>query len=78
MIYLEILELNFCGLNKNTKRNIEFRGLEDLTQGSTNGRSSSVSFVEINNDYLIDSNNNIGNNIEMTSRTNSEFIAPGK
>ena len=78
MIYLEILELNFCGLNKNTKRNIEFRGLEDLTQGSINERSSSVSFVEINNDYLIDSNNNIGNNIEMTSRTNSEFIAPGK
>ena len=26
MIYLEILELNFCGLNKNTKRNIHLRG----------------------------------------------------
>ena len=25
MIYLEILELNFCNLNKNTKRNIKLR-----------------------------------------------------
>ena len=25
MVYLEILELNFCGLNKNTKRNIRKR-----------------------------------------------------
>ena len=25
LFYLEILELNFCGLNKNTKRNIQLR-----------------------------------------------------
>lgn len=31
IFYLEILELNFCGINKNTNKNIEFRALsEDL------------------------------------------------
>ena len=30
MIYLEILELNFCGLNKNTRRNIHLRSEIDL------------------------------------------------
>ena len=31
LIYLEILELNFCGLNKNTRRNIHLRGEIDLS-----------------------------------------------
>ena len=30
LIHLEIIELNFCGLNKYTKRNIEIRGIDDL------------------------------------------------
>ena len=30
MIYLEIFELNFCGLNKNTRRNIHLRSENDL------------------------------------------------
>ena len=30
MIVLEIIELNFCGLNKNTRRNIIQRGIDDL------------------------------------------------
>ena len=30
MIYLEIIELNFCGLNKNTKRNIQKRVQEEM------------------------------------------------
>ena len=29
LVYLEIIELNFCNLNKNTKRNIQLRGIED-------------------------------------------------
>ena len=30
MIYLEIIELDFCGLNKNTKRNIQRRVQEEM------------------------------------------------
>ena len=30
LIYLEILELNFCGLNKNTRRNIHLRGENEI------------------------------------------------
>ena len=30
LIHLEIIELNFCGLNKYAKRNIEIRGIDDL------------------------------------------------
>ena len=29
LIFLEIIELNFCGLNKNLKKNIEFRAIDD-------------------------------------------------
>ena len=27
LVFLEIVELNFCGLNENLKRNIEARGI---------------------------------------------------
>ena len=50
MIYLEILELNFCNLNENTRRNINLRGLLDVS-GET-GRDSTV--IDINKDYSID------------------------
>ena len=50
MIYLEIFELNFCNLNENTRRNINLRGLLDVS-GET-GRDSTV--IEINKDYFID------------------------
>jgi len=30
LIFIEIIEINLCGLNKNLKRNIEFRGIIDL------------------------------------------------
>ena len=29
LVFLEIIELNFCGLNKNIKKNIQIRALED-------------------------------------------------
>ena len=50
MIVLEIIELNFCGLNKNTKRNISQRGVGDLSEEN---RRDSFS-IEINEDYYID------------------------
>ena len=61
MIYLEILELNFCNLNENTKSNIEYRGLLDLSGEC--GRDSSLGSIELNKDYILDSND--GNVIEM-------------
>ena len=52
MIHLEILELNFCGLNKYTKRNIEIRGIEELT---FEGRDSSVycQMIDLNDNYYV-------------------------
>ena len=52
MIHLEIIELNFCGLNKYTKRNIEIRGIEDLT---FEGRDSSAysQMIELNDSYFV-------------------------
>ena len=47
MIHLEILELNFCGLNKYTKQNIETRGIDD-TLGE--GRDSTVGLNTIDFD----------------------------
>ena len=74
MVYLEIIELEFLGLNKNTKRNIELRGIED-TEGDT-GRDSSIGVndsVDINDDYYIDS---LGKDkepfIEMSPKSNEE------
>ena len=55
MIHLEILELNFCGLNKYTKRNIELRGLDDILG---HGRDSTVGLnIDINKDYSIEKKN---------------------
>ena len=36
LIYLEILELNFCGLNLNLRKKIIERGLEDLYEDDEN------------------------------------------
>jgi len=53
MIVLEIIELNFCGLNKNTKRNISQRGIDDILE--ENGRDSTVSLnqIDLNKDYYM-------------------------
>ena len=45
MIYLEIIELNFCNLNNNTRRNINLRGLLDIS--GENGRDSTVIDIKI-------------------------------
>ena len=65
MIYLEIFELNFCNLNKNTRRNIDLRGLLDLSE--ENGRDSTV--IDINKDYFIDKSE-----IEDKKEPNIEMI----
>ena len=64
MIHLEILELNFCGLNKYTKRNIEERSDEDV---AFEGRDSTVSLnvLELNKDYYLENIEKDEKNIEM-------------
>ena len=54
LVFLEIIELNFLGLSDNTKRNVELRGLQDLT--GENGRDSSIGMdgnIDITSDYYI-------------------------
>jgi len=50
LIYLEVIELNFCELNKNVKRKIQKRGdidNEDLKLG-----------FNLKDDFLLNSNDN--------------------
>ena len=51
MIFLELLELNFCNLNKNTKRNIQLRAENDM-----NEEINRESVFEIEPGYEIDEN----------------------
>ena len=77
MIVLEIIELNFCGLNKNTKRNISQRGMSELLE--ENGRDSTVGLnqIDINKDYYIDNpDENLKNReIELNQQSYSENVA---
>jgi hypothetical protein len=74
MIYLEIIEINFCGLNKNTKRNIQIRSDNELLK--QDDRDFSIGAININKDYAIDSKNvnddNIGNTIEMNNQVETD------
>ena len=69
MFYLEIFELNFCGLNKNTRRNIEERQIEEtlkiskisiinLNEDRKSFASDYSSDVEIDKNYIISCDNN--------------------
>ena len=49
LFYLEILEFNFCNLNKNTKRNIMLREEEEMLLRSNTNESE----IEIDNDLII-------------------------
>lgn len=51
LLYLEIIELNFCGLNKNTKRNIAERGLSEDSIMQRDSTTSSL--IEFNNTYTL-------------------------
>ena len=71
MIYLEILELNFCGLNENTQRNIDLRGQDDFF---LEGRDSSTSSNDT--DQILDDSNEenpkIENEIETKEKAEEE------
>ena len=50
MIYLEIIELNFCGLSHNTRKNIQFREITERTGEEITSRDS---LVEVSPGYYI-------------------------
>ena len=80
LIYLEIIELNFCNLNKNTKRNIELRGILDFS--GENGRDSTADRgnIDINKDYFIEFGENDNNqketNIELRTKFDLDLSSP--
>ena len=68
-IYLEILELNFCKLNKNTKKNIELRSILDSSGQKGRYLSTDLENIDINDDYYIVSSDK---NIELCPQIVSE------
>ena len=62
LIYLEILELNFCGLNENTRRNIHLRS---ETDSSFNQRETVSS--DNNTDTVIN------HSIELVEKINEDI-----
>jgi len=51
MVYFEIIELNFCNLNKNTAKNIEMREEEERIS-----RPSDTSLIELEEQYYVKEN----------------------
>lgn len=70
LVYLEIIELNFCGLNKNTRRNVKIRGEMDFL-GYLESDSERSSLVEVCPGYLV-SQEADDKKIEMTEKTEEE------
>ena len=66
LIYTEIIELNFCKLNKNTRRNIQIRGDQDIS-GENESDSQRASLFEISPGYLIDDDSK-SDTIEMRNQ----------
>jgi hypothetical protein len=78
MIVLEIIELNFCGLNKNTKRNISQRGVDELLEeNGVDDTSVVLNQIDIDNQYYINNpvENHKNDNIELNSQSYSENIS---
>ena len=67
MAHLEIIELNFLGLNKYTKRNIDLRGMDDITLERKDSMLDQ-GCIDINKDYKIDSLENNDKAFEMNEK----------
>ena len=73
LIYLEEIELNFCGLNRNIKRNIQTRADEEV---NNIGQDHEDSKIEFDLDGGFSSNFNENNNdsglneIELNRKSN--------
>ena len=66
LFYLEVFELNFCDLNKNTKRNIDLRAKEDLLDENRYS-SVDINYIDVDSDYGIEisekNENDIGSEV---------------
>ena len=53
MVYLEIIEMNFWGLNENTKRNIGIRGINDMIMSEEDEKDpiEAIPGYELNKEY---------------------------
>ena len=67
MVHLEIIELNFLGLNKYTKRNIDLRGVDDITLERQDSMLDK-GIIDINKDYRINSLENDDKTFEMKDK----------
>ena len=61
MIYLEIIELDFCALNNNTKRSIQSREFDDFVERNDTYQSGNA---EINGEYIVKADSKKENDIE--------------
>ena len=59
LIYLEIIELNFCGFNYNLRKNIIDRGMKDIEE---------INVDEEQNEYLIDNNSNKASELSIKKK----------
>ena len=83
MFYLEIFELNFCGLNKNTRRNIQEREQreKDLNNrlninndGERASYSSNLSQIDVSPDYMMYYNKESYFNDNDDNKNSQKFI----
>ena len=72
MFYLEIFELNFLGLNKNTRRNIQEREKEEMLFQEKTSRTSSSSEIEISPDYIV-YNKNTNSTKDIRTQSNDSY-----
>jgi len=68
LFYFEILEFNFCGLNKNTSKNIEARG-----DAENNMDTSDSNKIELDNQYILKSFSLKDEDDSRNSLSNSSF-----
>ena len=60
MIYLEVIELHFCGLDKNTRKSIQIREREDMNlENLERNNSFNNNLVEISPGYIISKEDDI-------------------
>ena len=72
MIHLEILELNFCGLNKFTKRNIIIRGKDDFFAEGRDSVMDGEGVIDIDKQYYIKDSKDKEISTELAEQFNCE------
>ena len=74
MVHLEIIELNFCGLNKNTRRNIKFRCESELLLDQIDSIDGNNN-IDVNINYSIELQEKINEDINIEEeKDNQNFI----